>query len=293
MEYITIENKDFPDKLKNIRNSPKRIYAIGNTKLLYEDSFGIIGTRKISEYGKKVCKYFTKELALRNIPIVSGLATGTDSIAHIETIENRGKTIAVIGNGFGHYYPKENENLYNSIVENDGLIITEYEYNVGALKKNFPKRNRIIAALSEGILVIEAAYRSGTSITAHYAIEQGKKVFAIPGLLDNYLGIGVNNLIKEGAILTTKVDDILEHYPQFMQKKRITIHDVQKINIDVKKEYKDIYNLIRAKNVSLDELLLEINEDVATTLKKVSNMELIGLIKKLDDGRFCVGDKNG
>ena len=171
---------DFPEKLKNIRKSPEKLYAIGNTKLLFKDSFAIIGTRKITEYGIKNCENFSKEFVLRDIPIVSGMATGTDSIAHKTALFYGGETIAVLGSGFKHIYPGENIELFEKIINNGGLVITEYEYNVEPIKKNFPKRNRIISALSEGVLIIEAAYRSGTSITAKWAYSQGKKVFALP-----------------------------------------------------------------------------------------------------------------
>ena len=175
-----ITKKDYPQKLKDITKSPEQIYYVGNIDLLFEDSFGIVGTRKISEYGITNCKNFTKELVLRNIPIVSGMAIGTDTIAHKTTLEYSGKTIAVLGSGFNHIFPEENIELFKNIVYSGGLIITEYEKNVGPDRYNFPKRNRIISALSEGILIIEAAYRSGTSITAKWAYKQGKKVFALP-----------------------------------------------------------------------------------------------------------------
>ena len=138
------------------------------------------------------------------------MAIGTDAVAHKTVLKYGGKTIAVLGSGFNHIYPKENTELFYEILENDGLIITEYEKNIEPYKRNFPARNRIITAISEGVLVIEAAYRSGTSITANNAKDQGKKVFALPGKLDSYLGIGVNKLIKEGAILTTNINDIIK-----------------------------------------------------------------------------------
>ncbi len=288
MNYKIIENKDFPNKLKKIKNSPKKLYAIGNINLLYEDAFAIVGTRKISEYGTKICKFFTKELVLRDIPIVSGMALGTDSVSHKTVLEYSGKTIAVLGSGFNHIFPEENTKLFYEILEKNGLIITEFEEDMKPLKENFPKRNRIITAISEGILVIEAAYRSGTSITARNAKEQGKKVFAIPGRLDNYLGIGVNNLIKEGAILTTNVEDIINSFPQFINKKRI--------NVKVKKEYKDIkykkiYDLVNESGKFVDELLIETKLDFKELIKIITDMELEELIYQEMDGRYMIKHK--
>lgn len=285
MDYKIIERKDFPNKLKQIKRPPKKIYAIGNTNLLYEDSFAVVGTRKISEYGTKNCEFFTKELVLRDIPIVSGMALGTDSVSHRTALEYGGKTIAVLGSGFNHIFPEENKELFHEIIERNGLIITEFEENVKPQKENFPKRNRIITAISEGILVIEAAYRSGTSITARNAKEQGKKVFAIPGRLDNYLGIGVNNLIKEGAILTTNIEDIVKNFPQFINKKRIS-RDHKRPYMN--KKYEKIYDLLGEGGKSVDELLLETKLDFNELLKIIINLELEELIFQEMDGRYKI-----
>ena len=302
----SIYRDEFPEKLKNINKPPKKIYYKGNIKLLFKESFGIVGTRKITDYGIKNCEYFTKEFVYRNIPIVSGMAIGTDSIAHKTTIENGGETIAVLGCGFDYIYPEENTDLFMNIIKSGGLVITEYEKDIKPLKKNFPKRNRIISALSEGILIIEAAYRSGTQITANWAYKQGKKVFALPGRLDNYLGMGVNKLIKEGAILTTSIEDILIHYPQFSNKKckerlkKAKIKKADKLNkenkaektLDAKKynkmiintDFYTLYNLIKNGYSNLDEIFDQIKdsseEDISNILEKLMSMELEGLIKK-------------
>lgn len=283
MKYkiIEIESGKFPNKLNSIKKPPQKIYAIGNIELLYEESFAIVGTRRITEYGVKVCENFTKELVLRNIPIVSGMAIGTDTIAHKASLKYGGKTIAVLGAGLNNIFPKQNEKLFYEIIENNGLVISEYESNIKPQKENFPKRNRIITAISEGILVIEAAYRSGTSITARNAKEQGKKVFAIPGKLDSPVGIGVNRLIKEGAILTTNIEDILELYPNFKLKKRLNFKANNKIN----KEYLKLYNFIN-EGKYIDEILENMNGSFQEILAKLSKMEIEGLIYQEIDGKY-------
>ncbi len=283
MNYKIIELKysEFPDKLKKIKKPPKKLYIIGNKKLLYEDCFAVVGSRKISEYGIKYCKYFTKELILRNIPTVSGMAIGTDTVVHETTLKYGGKTIAVLGSGFNNIYPKENINLFEEIIRKNGLIVSEYEIEEKPKKENFPQRNRIITALSEGILVIEAGYRSGTSITFNKAIEQGKKVFAIPSNLDNYLGIGVNNMIKKGAILSTNINDIIERYPQFMNRLRIKISSLQ-----IKDEYKKIYNILKKKPCYFEEIQNKLK--IKNLIVLLTNMELEGLIKRQNDGKFSV-----
>lgn len=273
MKIQKLEQKDFPEKLKKIKNPPNQLYYIGNLELLYENCFAIVGTRRITDYGIKNCKYFSKELALRNIPIVSGMAIGTDTVAHKTALEYGGPTIAVLGGGLERIFPEENCELFKEIIENGGLVITEYENNVKADKYKFPQRNRIVTAISEGVLVIEAAYRSGTSITAKCAIEQGKRVFAIPGKLDNSFGVGVNRLIKEGAILTTEIEDILTSYPQFMNKKRKS--EAQK---KIKKEYRKIFNILSKADSSIDDLIIQTDYKIQDLLKILSNMQIENII---------------
>ena len=303
MKYkiIELENKDFPDKLKRIKKTPKKLYMIGNTDLIYEECFAIVGSRRITEYGIKNCYNFTKEFALRDIPVVSGLAIGTDTIAHKTVLEYGGRTIAVLGSGFNNIYPEENIPLFEKIIEQNGLVITEYELNEGVVKKNFPERNRIITALSEGVLVIEASYRSGTSITVNKAKEQGKKVFAIPGRLDNYLGIGVNNIIKKGGILTTSINDIVNER-NYKSGKQINYNtnrnnkdcsDVmlknKKIdNIEIKSEYRVIYDILKNQDYCIEEILLKTELDIRNVLVLLTKMELEGLVINLDDGKYRV-----
>lgn len=288
MKYkiIQIVKNDFPEKLKQIKNAPEILYAIGDINLLYQHSFGIVGTRKISNYGIINCENFTKEFVIRDIPTVSGLALGTDTIVHKTTIELNGKTIAILGSGFSNIYPIENIELFNQIIERGGLVLTEFEDKVKPIKENFPQRNRIITAISDGILVIEAAYRSGTSITAKHAKEQDKRVFAIPGLINSPVGIGVNRMIKNGAILTTEIDDILQYYPQFAS--RIKREIVGKKN-NIKEEYFDIYNFLNERReASFDEILRYTNISMRELIIKLTNMELESVIKQEISGKYIL-----
>lgn len=261
--------------MKSIKNPPKQLYYLGNINLLYEDSFAIVGTRRITSYGRKNCIEFSKELVLRDIPIVSGMAIGTDTVAHKTALDYKGKTIAVLGGGLKRIFPIENYKLFEQIVANGGLVITEYENEVKATKEKFPQRNRIISGISEGVLVIEAAYRSGTSITVKYAKQEEKKVFAIPGKLDNSFGVGVNKMIKEGAILTTCIEDILVNYPQFMNKKRKT--EAKKC---IKKEYEKIYKILKTGEHTIDELMEKTNYSIKDIFKLLSCMEIENIIIK-------------
>ncbi len=214
------------------------------------------------------------------------MAIGTDTIAHETTLQYQGETIAILGSGFQHVFPKENETLWENIILHKGLVITEYEANMKPLSKNFPVRNRIISALSEGILVIEAAYRSGTSITVKYAKEQGKKVFALPGRLDDCHGIGVNTMIKEGAILTTQIQDILVHYPQFQNKvRKSNFVTVNKEN-NIRKEFQQIYQYLKKTPLSIDELVNSIHKDVNEIFPLLTEMEIEGIIFQAIGGKY-------
>ena len=212
MKTITINDKDYPSKLRNIYNPPKQLYILGNYKILNGFSIGIVGTRGCTRYGKEIAKSFGYNLASYGVNVVSGMAIGIDASAHIGTIMGKGKTIAVLGSGFKHIYPKENIDLLNKIIETGGAIVTEYDENEYPMPENFPKRNRIISGLSDGIVVVEAGKRSGSLITVDFALEQGKEVFAVPGNINSKVSIGTNNLIKEGAKTVTNVLDILEEY---------------------------------------------------------------------------------
>ena len=209
------------------------------------------------------------------------MALGTDTIAHKTALENNGKTIAVLGSGFDNIFPKENLSLFEDIIKNDGLVITEYENSVKPIKTNFPERNRIITAISEGILVIEAAYRSGTSITVRNAKNQKKKVFALPGRLDSCVGVGVNKMIKNGAILTTCIEDIISVYPEFKIRER-----KNSTNIKIKKEYEEIFYILKKDKENFESILMKTNLNLKTLIKILTDMQIDGIIKQDEFGIF-------
>ncbi len=180
MKFYKITDENYPKKLRNIDNPPKQLYILGNENILNEFNLAIIGCRQYSEYGKKISKDLSFKLAKQGINIISGMARGIDSFAHMGCIVAGGKTIAVLGSGFNNIYPKENVELFKEIIKTGGVILTEYEPDTDPLGTNFPERNRIISGLSDGVIVIEAKKRSGTMITVEYALEQGKEVFAVP-----------------------------------------------------------------------------------------------------------------
>lgn len=211
MEIKTIKlgDKNYPEKLANIYKPPSKIYVLGNETILNQKSIAIIGCRKCSKEGANNAYKFAYELSKKGINIVSGFARGIDTCGHKGTIDAKGKTIAVLGSGIDVIYPPENRNLYEKIIRLGGAIISEYPLGSKPEKYHFPERNRIISGLSNGVLVVEAKKKSGTLITVDFALDQGKDIYAIPGSIYNENSYGTNELIKEGAIPVTSVDDFL------------------------------------------------------------------------------------
>ena len=207
IKTIRIGDKNYPEKLMNIYGRPQTLYILGNETLLNEKSIAIIGCRNASNYGLRSAYQFGYELAKKGICIVSGFARGIDTYAHKGALAAKGKTIAVLGCGLNVIYPPENMELYKQILIKGGAIITEYPLESKPERHHFPIRNRIISGLSDGVLVVEAKKKSGTLITVEYALEQGKDVYAIPGNITSENSMGTNELIKEGAIPVTKIED--------------------------------------------------------------------------------------
>lgn len=211
INVITCEDEEYPVQLRQITDYPICLFCKGNTNILNNNNkIAIIGCREYSEYGKKIATQLSYELAHKGIIIVSGCARGIDSFSHKGCLMAKGKTIAILGNGLDYIYPVENKNLEKQIVENDGLLLSEYVIGTKPSKYTFPARNRIISGISNGLLVVEAKEKSGTLITVDFALEQGKNVYAVPGNINCLNSVGTNELIKQGAKLVTSANDILE-----------------------------------------------------------------------------------
>ncbi|MFA5536075.1 MAG: DNA-processing protein DprA [Bacillota bacterium] len=211
VQVLTLLDSSYPGSLRQIYDPPLVLYYQGNWSQKDEHMLGIVGSRRTTVYGEKIAEKFGRELADAGFTIVSGMARGVDSYAHKGCLNAKGKTIAVLGSGLDVIYPKENAKLADEI-KSTGLLLTEYPLGTPPLAINFPARNRIIAGLSLGILVIEAAIKSGALITADFAMELGKEVFAVPGPITSPNSEGTNSLIKQGAKLVSQVGDILEEY---------------------------------------------------------------------------------
>ena len=212
MEPVLIEyaSEKYPERLRYIENPPSRLYALGNINVLNELGIAVVGSRTNTQYGERMCKRFTQNLVEYNINIISGLAYGIDSIAHETCLKNSGKTIAVLPSGLKNICRATNKNLIMPILKNNGVIISEYESSISADSAKFLERNRIVAGLSAGTLVIEAGYRSGTRVTARFTKENERPLFCVPSSLENIKGKTTNELIQQGAKLVTSVEDMFE-----------------------------------------------------------------------------------
>jgi len=214
IEILAISDKAYPPQLKEIASAPPVLYVRGNKSILFNKSIAIVGSRKFTQYGQRVAENLTRDLVRAGLTIVSGLALGIDGIAHLSVLDAEGATVAVLGTGIDDatIYPREHFNLAQRIIEGGGTLITEQPPKTPSLKQNFPARNRIMAGLTLGTLVIEAAESSGSLITAGFALEQNREVFAVPGDIFSPQSAGSNLLLKRGAKLVSSAADILEEF---------------------------------------------------------------------------------
>lgn len=212
IQCITIFDEQYPSLLKQISNPPWVLYVQGNSELLnHSKLISIVGTRYPTNYGKNMTNFLVKPLVKNDFVTISGLAKGIDSLVHEYTIQQGGNTIAVLGFGFNHIYPKENTQLAQQVIKN-GLMISEYPPHREPRRWHFPERNRIISGLSLGTIVVEAKEKSGSLITADLALEQNREVFAIPGPINSECSRGTNMLIQQGAKLVLNPDDIYSEF---------------------------------------------------------------------------------
>nr|WP_312576136.1 DNA-processing protein DprA [Sedimentibacter sp.] len=281
---VTFFDDEYPKKLRYVDGAPYILYYKGNLSYADNLSIAIVGSRKATSYGLWSAEKFARELLELGVVIISGLATGIDTIAHKTAIKYNAKTIGVIGCGINVVYPKKNEMLYKKIVDSDGVIITEYPFGMQPMPSNFPDRNRIISGLSDGVLVIEAQEKSGTLITAGHAANQGREIFAVPGNIDSLFSKGTNLLIKDGAKIVTCVDDIIEEIPEL---RRIYESKKGKNNdINVNENELKIINLLLSSGMSLNEISENTNMEIGEILSILTILELKGLVKQIPVGKY-------
>ena len=266
---LGIDDREYPEKLRMIQNPPEKIYLRGNIELLEGKAIAVVGSRKCSEYGKITAMKIGKACALNDTVLISGMALGIDGFSHEGAIRNNGKTIAVLGCGVDICYPRSNRKIYERICE-DGLVISEYPHGTEPAIYTFPQRNRIISALSDAVVVVEAGTHSGSLITADYGREQGKEVFAVPGNISSQYSFGTNNLIAQGARPVVKIEDIF----MGLDRRDIIGFNRQADEIELEEEEQIVFDFIRQmEECSMDELC----EKSEIPLQKLSG--IVGMLE--------------
>lgn len=269
MVAITIVSKDYPKTLLQTEFPPLVLYAKGNVQLLNDKSFSIVGSRKSLPLSINLAKDYAKALIDAKFTLVTGIAEGVDQAVLETAVKNKAKAISVVAGGLDHIYPKSNVNLANKVIEN-GLLISEYPPEIAPQRYMFPVRNRIIAALSVGSLIVSAGLKSGTIYTAEYAEEYGKDVFAIPYNVGVASGTGCNELIKRGVHLTDTPNDILEFYGVENQKQETALTDEEQM----------IVSVLSDGEMHIDKISEQVKKPVYEILTVLSMLEIKNVIVK-------------
>ncbi len=286
ISLVAIFDKEYPKPLTHIFHPPFLLYVKGSVEALKGRCFGVVGTRALSEYGRRAVPHITLDLARAGFTIVSGLATGIDTLAHKAALEAGAKTVAVLGTGIDErtLYPQLNLPLARKIVEKGGAVVSEYAPGTHGTKFSFPQRNRIISGLSKGVLVVEADYISGAMITARCALEQNRDVFALPGSIFAKTSEGANDLIKKGAKLVACADDILEEYDMAKvkgQKSKVKI-------IAENPEEEKILAVLADKPAVADDIIKKTGLTPPQVNAALMIMELGKKVKNLGGGKFVL-----
>ena len=282
ISYLTSFDDNYPKLLKQIYDPPTVIYFKGQLKD-EEKTLAVVGTRKITGYGRAVTEKFVRGLVAAGLTIVSGLAKGVDSQAHLSTIKSGGRTIAVLGGGLNYIYPPENRSLAEQIVESGGAVMSEFPPDYPSLPGNFPSRNRIISGLSQGVLVVEAAEDSGSLITARLALEQGREVFAVPGPITSNLSKGPIDLIKEGARVVMNAEEILDE----LGINQVQSSKIKVSNEDLSKDEAQILDILENEQLHIDEICRKLDLSAAKVSGTLLKMEISGLVQNLGSGMYC------
>lgn len=286
ISLVSLQDEIYPSLLKEIYDPPVLLYGRGDLSLLSDKwKISVIGTRKPSSYGRQVAEELTANLAAAGLTIVSGLAYGIDALAHQIALQNNGRTISIIGSGLDwtNFYPSHHRALAQQMIKARGLILSEYPLGMPPLKQNFPMRNRVISGLSLGTLVIEAAEKSGTLITANCALDQNREVFAIPGSIYQTSSAGTNWLIKKGAKLVTTINDILEELNiEFSPSSTVNPAAEFDAKSAAYPEESLILSVLSKNPLHVDKIINLTHLDTAIVSATLSLMEIKGLIKNLN-----------
>lgn len=281
---VTLLDKDYPPFLKEIPDPPPYLYLKG-TLPASNKVVAVVGSRRASDYGLSVTTKLSRELAEQGVTIVSGLAMGIDAAAHRGALQVSGATVGVLGCGIDQVYPAENRQLFRDM-EAKGAIVSEFAPGTPPDAPNFPRRNRIISGMSRGVLVVEAVEKSGSLITAKFALEQGREVFAVPGNINFRTSRGTNSLIKEGAKLVETVEDILGELPP---ESRDLPHWAKKQSYPLGSQEEKVCSLLEEKPLQIDELTVKSGLTVSDLSVMLLRLELHGAVMQLPGKIFSLG----
>ncbi len=274
IRILCVDDAEYPSCLKSIPNPSVFLFVRGKLPPLHK-AIGIVGTRQITDYGKIVTERFARDLVRNGFVVISGLALGVDETAHKETVRNSGITVAVLGSGVDNIYPYVNRSLSERIIRSGGAVISEYPLGTPALQHHFPMRNRIISGLSRGVLVVEGGIKSGALITARYALEQGREVFAVPNNITKIGLSGTNHIIRRGeAKLVEKVNHILEDF----QMEAVKI----KQPISFTTIESELIERIVNQGKSIDELVMETHYNVSRLTEVFIELQLKGVVREIN-----------
>lgn len=282
INFLTYKDSTYPTNLKDLNNAPSVLYVRGNLETSDLNAVAIVGTRKMTAYGREVTKIFAGELATYGVTIISGLALGVDACAHKACLDAGGRTIAVLASGLDLITPASNTQLSKHIVEKGGAIVSEYPLGYPPFRTNFPSRNRIISGLSVAVLVVEGAAKSGTLLTASSAAEQGKTVFAVPGQITSPMSAAPHFLIENGAKVATGPKDILD---ELNMQFRVDGTMVRKV-VPASKEEETLIEIIANEPLHLDEIARISSLELSGVSARLTIMELKGLVKNLGGGVY-------
>lgn len=304
---LTLFDDEYPFLLRQISTAPPVLFVKGSIESLSLPQIAMVGSRDYSPYGEYWAKYFAEELVKNGLVVTSGLAIGIDGFCHQKAVDNQGKTVAVLGSGLNNIYPSRHRKLAEQIIEMGGALVSEFFPNQPPLAENFPRRNRIISGLSLGTLVVEATINSGSLITARYALEQGREVFALPNAVQNPYSQGCHKLIKQGALLVENIEDILDAIAYQRQavpqqpslftenNERQAVRSQEKFakptTLDIAKKLPELtacqqslFDNIGLEPISIDDLAKVCEISIETALIELLGLELLGIVKQVSGG---------
>jgi DNA processing protein len=279
---LTFQDPTYPKALLTVYDPPPVLYVRGKIEERDDWGIAIVGSRMATRHGLDFTEQLARDLAVRGITVVSGMARGIDSAAHRGALSGRGRTIAVLGCGVDVVYPRESGRLMTQIIER-GAVVSEFPMGTKPESFNFPRRNRIISGLATGVVVVEATRQSGSLITANYALDQGRDVFAVPGNVRSPNSQGTNHLIKQGAKLVVEAQDVLE---EILPQRKIMGTAAERPDPALTEEEKVIYSLLSTEPVHIDHLITQTHWEAGRVSRVLLDLELTGLVSQLAGKQF-------